>query len=282
MRVIILGSRGQLGSALQRRMPQAVGLARPECDVTQPQIWQPLLESLRPDWLINCTAYTQVDQAEAEPEQAQLLNTVVPAQLADWCQQTGCRLLHMSTDYVFGSEVLPDRPRTETDPTGPLSVYGSSKLAGEEQILQCCPDALIVRTCGLYGSATRPSFVRTMLRLGRAGKSLRVVEDQTCSPTWVDDLASGLQQLLPLAASGILHLTNTGGISWYEFARRLFEQARVTVDLQPISSAEYAAPAQRPRYSVLNTNRFADLTGHPLPTITSALTTYLSTAVDLA
>ncbi len=275
MRTVILGSNGQLGAELSRRLPEAVGLSRRELDLAQAADIEPTLARLRPECLINCAAYTQVDRAEAEPEHAFRVNAAGPARLAEFCREQGARLIHISTDFVFGGESLPDRPRIETDPAVPLSVYGASKLEGERRIQALLPDALILRTCGLYGRGGAGNFVRTMLRLAAEQKSIRVVQDQTCSPTSVSDLATALLELRQAKACGLFHVVNRGAITWYDFARLIFETSGLQVDLQPTTTAEYQAAAPRPRYSVLDPSQCEQLLGHPLPDIPTALTRFL-------
>lgn len=275
MRTVILGITGQLGTELSRRLPDAIGLSRRELDLAQTTDIRPILAPLQPECLINCAAYTQVDRAEAEPELAFRVNAEGPARLAEFCREQGTRLIHISTDFVFGGESFPDRPRVETDPAVPLSVYGASKLEGERRIQALLPDALILRTCGLYGPGGTGNFVRTMLRLASEKRTIRVVQDQTCSPTSVRDLATALLELRQAKATGLFHVVNRGGLSWYDFARLIFETAGLQADLQPITSAEFQAAAPRPRYSVLDPTRCEQLLGRPLPNIPTALTQFL-------
>lgn len=276
MSTLILGAHGQLGSELQRLLPTATGLSRAQLDFTHPQAFESLLEPYQPHVLINCAAYTHVDRAETERDLAFQLNAEAPAALARYCRNTGCRLIHVSTDFVFGGELLPDRPRRETDPAIPLSVYGASKLSGEQRILEILPEALILRTCGLYGHGGTGNFVRTMLRLARSGQPLRVVNDQTCAPTATTDFAQALIGLMNRNTGGLFHVVNRGAITWHDFARRIFELSGVSADLRPITSAEYAAPAPRPRYSVLDIGQYERLTGETLPEIEAALSRFLA------
>ncbi len=273
--ILICGSQGQLGTELLRLFPAAIGLSRVEFDVTHPESAGQILRRHQPEWIINCAAWTQVDAAETQPEAAFAVNSLGPGLLAKACREADCQLVHISTDFVFGREDLPQRPRRETDPAEPVSVYGISKLAGEHLVLAQCPNSLVVRSSGLYGSGGTGNFVRTMLKLGQAGRTLRVVNDQVCSPTSARDLAIGIRALMQQQASGLFHVANRGEISWYDWACKIFQYARIAVDVQPVSSAEYAAPAKRPAYSVLDCHKYEQLTGQPLPNLDSALQTFL-------
>jgi dTDP-4-dehydrorhamnose reductase len=189
----------------------------------------------------------------------------------------GTRLVHVSTDYVFGADATRTTPYVETDTPGPVSNYGLSKLHGEQAALAASTN-LVVRTCGLYGvwgsGGKGGNFVETMLRVAGQGKPLRVVADQRCTPTYTADLADGIAELIEQGSTGLIHLTNAGDCSWYEFAAAIFRTAGVTADLTPISSAEFGAKAQRPIYSVLGSSR-TDVTGVQLRPWQEALAAYL-------
>lgn len=273
---LILGVRGQLGTALHARMPQAIGLGRAELNVDDLDNLAHTLDEHQPQQIINCTAWNQVDLAETETAAAFHTNALVPRALARYCQQRECRLVHVSTDYVFGGNANPERGWTEDDRPIPSSVYGSSKLAGENFVLTECPAAQVIRTCGLYGFGGNGNFVTTMLKLARAGRSLKVVDDQICTPTLVEDLAVAIEALLASSEPGLFHVTNRGHSSWFEFAQQIFSLAGVQADLSPVSSAEYGAAARRPAWSVLDCSRFERVTGQTLPTLDDALSRFLS------
>ncbi|WP_013628804.1 dTDP-4-dehydrorhamnose reductase [Rubinisphaera brasiliensis] len=273
---LILGVRGQLGTALHARMPQAIGLGRAELNVDDLDNLAHTLDEHQPQQIINCTAWNQVDLAETETAAAFHTNALVPRALARYCQQRECRLVHVSTDYVFGGNANPGRGWTEDDRPIPSSVYGSSKLAGENFVLTECPAAQVIRTCGLYGFGGNGNFVTTMLKLARAGRSLKVVDDQICTPTLVEDLAVAIEALLASSEPGLFHVTNRGHSSWFEFAQQIFSLADVQADLSPVSSAEYGAAARRPAWSVLDCSRFERVTGQTLPTLDDALGRFLS------
>ena len=254
----VLGASGQLGRDLQPRLPgQAVAWTRDQADVTRPAELRAALEALRPDVVVNCAAYNFVDRAESDPAAAFAVNAGGVRDLALICRDLGCVLVHFSTDYVFGLDEARRTPWQETDPPGPLSAYGVSKLAGEYFARALCPRHVVVRTCGLYGvwgaGGKGGNFVETMLRKAAEGRPLRVVGDQVCTPTYTADLADAVVNLLGTGAYGLYHFTNTGACSWHEFAAAVFELAGVRADLTPITSREYGAPARRPAYSVLST-----------------------------
>jgi dTDP-4-dehydrorhamnose reductase len=205
--------------------------------------------------VVNCAAYNFVDRAETEPQAAFLINVHSAGELARWCGEHGRKLVHFSTDYVFGLDARRRTPWTETDAPGPVNVYGLSKLAGEFLVRSRCPGHMIIRSCGLYGGhgsgGKGTNFVETMLRLAGQGKPLRVVNDQVCTPTFTRDLARAAAALLARGETGLFHVTNAGSCSWYEFAAAILELAGLHTPLVPISTAEYGAVARRPAYSVL-------------------------------
>lgn len=257
MKIAVLGSQGQLGRDLCPRLGgEVVPLTRAEIDLGRAESIAPALESLRPDLLINCAAYNFVDRGEAEPEAAFAVNCWGVRALAAACAAVGCKLVHFSTDYVFGLDTSRGAPLTEDDPPGPVSVYGLSKLAGEYLVRAASDKNLVIRTCGLYGvwgsGGKGGNFVETMLRVAGQGKPLKVVNDQRCTPSYTVDVAEAAAALLRTGASGLFHVTSGGSCTWYEFAGEIFRQAAVKAELSPISSGEYGAAARRPAYSVLS------------------------------
>ncbi len=253
---VVFGAAGQLGSDLCSKLPgQAIPLTRAELDLTDAAAISRVLGPLRPDVVVNCAAYNFVDRAEEEPEQAFAVNALVPRRLAEVCRELGSILVHFSTDYVFGLDANRQSPYAESDAPGPLSVHGTSKLAGECFVRAIAPRHLVIRTCGLYGrrgsGGKGTNFVETMLRLAEQGKPLRVVTDQICTPSYAVDVADAVVQLLGTNPHGLYHLTNAGQCSWYEFAETIFALSGVRADLRPITSAEYGSRARRPHYSAL-------------------------------
>jgi dTDP-4-dehydrorhamnose reductase len=260
MRYAVLGAAGQLGRDLCPRLPgEVVPLSRtgtPAADLSRPESLPALFDTVRPDVVINCAAYNFVDRAESEPQEAFAVNAWGVGALARLCRQRDCLLVHYSTDYVFGLDQSRRQPWTESDAPGPVSVYGLSKLAGEYLGRMTCPRHLVIRTCGLYGvwgsGGKGGNFVETMLRLAGQGKSLRVVDDQICTPSYTVDVAETTLALLRAGRPGLYHVTNSGSCTWYELARTVFELSGIDANLTPIPSREYAAPARRPAYSVLD------------------------------
>jgi dTDP-4-dehydrorhamnose reductase len=228
--------------------------------------------------VINVAAYNLVDRAEEEPEVAYRVNALGPRNLALSCGEIGATLFHVSTDFIFGLDTDRKTPYRELDAPGPLSAYGLSKLAGEYFVRSLCPRHFVMRTCGLYGiecSRGKGNFVETMLRLGAERDSLNVVNDQRCTPSWTMDIAHAILALLETDQYGLYHATNSGSMTWYEFAAEIFGQAGITVELHPITSDQFGAAAQRPGYSVLDCQKLAEATGLKLPPWQKALAGYL-------
>jgi len=298
VRLLLLGGDGQVGHELRRSLAalgEVVtttrsgrlaedGSACETLDLAQLDSIEPLLRRVRPDHVVNATAYTAVDRAESERELAFAINAQAPERLARLCAADGIGLIHYSTDYVFDGSGT--RPYLETDPTGPISVYGQSKLAGEEGIRASGADHLILRTAWVY--ATRGhNFLRTMLRLGGEREELRVVADQHGSPTPAWLLADAAAQVLRqgLKESGVRHLVAGGQTSWHGFADAIFEEAlaRGLIARRPrveaIGTADYPTPARRPAYSVLDSGRLQSEYGLDVPHWRAALAATLDRPV---
>ena len=290
--VLLLGAGGQLGTDLRRTLPAAalVPFTRADLDITDRDAVERVLDAHAPAWVINTAAFHRVDDIELKDAQlAFAVNEVAAGHLARACARRGARLLHLSTDYVFGGgrHSEPRRPYAEDSPPFPLSVYGESKLAGERLIQEASSTHLVVRSSGLYGVAGSAgkggNFVETMLRLARKGERIKVVHDQVLAPTYTADLAEAIARLVAARPpGGIYHLTNAGACSWFEFAGRIFELCKLAPDLAPTTSAEYKAPASRPPYSVLANTRAAALGLPPLRPWPEALEDYLRAKGDFA
>jgi dTDP-4-dehydrorhamnose reductase len=264
MQYAVLGATGQLAAELSERLGNAaVSLTRTEADLTQPETLRRSLSAARPSVVFNCAAYNYVDRAEGEPSEAFAVNAFGVRQLALICRELDCVLVHFSSDYVFGLDHSRKEPYREEDAPGPESVYGLSKLAGEYFVRSLCPKHFVIRTCGLYGLGGRggkgDNFVEKLLRLAQAGKPLRVVADQICTPSYTADVAEGAIALVELGRYGLYHLTNSGSCSWYEFANAIFTSQSMRPHLSAIASAELAAPARRPGYSVLAMEAYTEL-----------------------
>ena len=262
MRFVILGANGQLGADLAPLLPGDVTrLTRAELDLSEAGACAAVLEKLHPDVVINCAAYNFVDRAETEPQAAFAVNALAVHHLARACRHLRCYFVHFSTDYVFGADVERGQPYGETEAPGPVGVYGVSKLAGEYVALAGCPEALVVRTCGLYGlhgsGGKRGNFIETMLRLAREGKPIKVVDDQRCTPSYTVDVAAATVSLIAKNATGLYHVTNSGSCSWFELAAHVFKTQNIRPELSSIESHEYPTVAVRPAYSVLALDKLA-------------------------
>ncbi|GAA2387514.1 dTDP-4-dehydrorhamnose reductase [Streptomyces coeruleofuscus] len=271
MRWLITGAGGMLGhdvvEELTRRGEDVVGLDRAALDITAPAAVDTAVCDHRPDVVVNCAAYTAVDDAESDEARALEINGDGPRLLARACAAHGARLIHVSTDYVFSGEARTT-PYPEDHPTGPRTAYGRTKLAGERAVLEELPGAsAIVRTAWLYG-VHGTDFVRTMIGLEARRDTLDVVDDQRGQPTWSADVAERIADLglrLGPDAHGVFHATNSGEATWYELAREVFSLIGADPDrVRPTSSAAFPRPAPRPAYSALAHRRWQEI-GLPLP-----------------
>ncbi len=256
--ILVVGAKGMLGRDLMEALPGDVrGVDIEDIDITSLESVRRVMLTLKPAVVINVAAYTDVDGCEANGELAMQVNGEGVAHLAMAALETGSKLVHVSTDYVFdGSKGTPYQ---EDDPTNPLSVYGESKLAGELNA-RIVPDHLIVRTQWLFGLHGK-NFVETMLQLAGEKKELAVVDDQVGSPTWTVDVSLAIRALIEKGCSGTYHATNAGHCSWNEFARAIFADAGVDVMVKPMTTGELGRPAPRPLYSVLDCGKLAHDTG---------------------
>jgi dTDP-4-dehydrorhamnose reductase len=277
VKFLITGGGGMLAQAVAPAFAQAghevIRRRHDQLDVTRPDRIDPELDRLRPQWVIHLAALTRVDDCEARVHQAFAVNAEGAGNIARAAKKFGAGIIHLSTDYVFAGD--GHRPYREEDPTGPLSVYGRSKLAGEQAVLDSGADVLMVRTSWLYG-AGGTNFVDTILRKARAGEPLEVVDDQRGSPSWTADLARALLRLFRSDARGLFHCTNRGDCTWFELAQSILEIAKLETALEPTDTESLARPAPRPRYSALDCGKFERATGVQLPEWRDALTRYLA------
>ena len=274
MKVLVTGSNGQVGYCLVQQLRQQnadfLALDRDQLDITQRQaVWQ-TVSDYRPDVIINAAAYTAVDKAESEAEQAFAINRDGAAYLAEAAQQIGAAMLHISTDYVFDGQAT--QPYTETDATAPQGVYGQSKLAGEQAVLATCSRSIILRTAWVFGEHGH-NFVKTMLRLGRERDSLGIVSDQHGAPTYAGDIAAALLHIAHHITQGkpteygIYHFSGKPYVSWYQFAEAIFQQAQQqgilanTPQLLAIATPDYPTPAKRPANSCLQLDKIQQAFG---------------------
>jgi dTDP-4-dehydrorhamnose reductase len=281
-KVIVFGRAGQLGTELVRvfreRGWSVIGYDRSEVDVTDAARVEQTVGSEMPALVANATAYNMVDVAEREPEAAYAGNALAVRNLALACRQADARLVHFSTDYVFDGRA--GRPYTEEDRPHPLGAYAVSKLAGELYAQAYLEDPLIVRTCGVFGpgglSTPRGNFVETMLRLAARNEPVRVVEDFVASPTYAPELAERTADLVERNLSGIFHAGGGAPVSWFEFARIIFEEANLKAELRATNEREHRTPARRPRYSALLNAKMEASGVRPMPPLRDAVRAYMA------
>jgi len=251
VKVLVTGAEGMLARTMMRRLSdqELLGIDLDECDITRAADVDRVVGEFGPDAIVHCAAMTAVDECESNSDQAFAVNAVGSANIAAAAYRCGARLVAISTDYVFSGEL--DRPYHEFDQTGPRSVYGASKLAGEQAVRRHCPDHIIARIAWLYGPGG-PSFLHTMCRLGReGGEALRVVDDQIGNPTSTDVVAEGVTALLATPIVGTVHLTCEGEATWCDFTREIFRLAGIGREVAPCTTAEFPRPAPRPANSRL-------------------------------
>ncbi|MBA3845211.1 MAG: dTDP-4-dehydrorhamnose reductase [Planctomycetes bacterium] len=247
---LILGGDGMLGRTLSRRWNDALALGRAQVDLTRPATISTALAAQRPRIVVNCAAMTAVDACESDRERAFAVNALGAGNLAAACAESGATLIHISTDYVFPGDL--DRPYREDDATGPRTVYGQSKLAGESAVRERCPAHLIARIAWLYGPGG-PSFVHTMAKLaGQSGAALNVVDDQRGNPTSTDAVADHLALLIGRGIHGTVHLSCEGETTWFGFAREILSWRGSKRGVQPCTTAQFPRPAPRPANSSLD------------------------------
>ena len=279
MRIAILGANGQLGRDLQTTLAahQILPLTRENFDVTHHASTREHLSDLKPDVIINTTAYHRVDDCETQPDLAYAVNVMAVLNLVRIANDLGATIMHFSTDYVFDGK--SHTPYTESSEPFPLSVYANSKLSGEYLVRTEARKYFVIRTCGLYGrSGSRGrggNFVETMLSKAKSGASIQVVRDQVLTPTSSADLARQVAVILGTQHYGLFHMTNEGACSWYDFAAAVFDIAGVSADLSPTTLDFYKAPARRPRYSVLENARLKALRLNLMLPWRDALSEYL-------
>jgi dTDP-4-dehydrorhamnose reductase len=281
VKLLVTGAAGMLGldvlRAGERAGHELVAVDLPELDITDPRAVEDAFTRVRPEAVLNCAAWTDVDGAESHREQAHAVNADGPRNLALAAAWERVPLLHVSTDYVFSGEPFVDasgapRAYVESDPTAPRSVYGETKLAGEREVLAASPRHAVVRSAWLFGIGGR-NFADTMLKLAGEREAVQVVTDQIGCPTWTGHLAPALLGLLERGVAGLMHMAGGGHVSWNGFTTEIFRQAEVSCRVEDATTEQMARPAPRPAWSVLESER-ADVL--PLPPWQDGLAGYLA------
>ena len=272
MTILVTGANGQLGRetvlALEMGRESFVGIDRDELDFSRPDQVTAAIADYSADWVINCGAYTQVDKAEEERELAFTVNRDAARAVAEGVKQSGGRLVHVSTDFIFGGE--KSSPYNESDIANPLGIYGQSKLEGENAVREVLPEAVILRTAWVYGVHGH-NFVKTILRLAAERQELRVVDDQIGSPSYTADIVNAISALMASGASGTWNFTNEGVASWYDFACEIVEVAEqnglpvIAERVLPIPTEDFPLPATRPANSVLSKKKIRGQLHPPRP-----------------
>ena len=282
MKILITGANGLLGHELASVLKDhsLILLSHSQLDISNSDSVNKEIDSHSPDIIINSAAYTQVDLCESNYDLAFASNATGPKNLAIKCKQLNIPLIHISTDYVFEGNQEKNSPLEETDKLGPKTVYGKTKLEGEKLVMENCDKYFILRTAWLYGEGK--NFVKTMIGLSKKNKELKVVNDQVGCPTYAKDLAKGIKEIIDKKSEkyGIYHVTNKGEVSWYEFAKKIFEIKKIEIKVNPCTSEEFPRPAPRPHYSVLNNQKWINAGFTPLRNYEEALKEYLETLKD--
>ena len=280
-RAVVFGRGGQLGVELvkvfSQRGYEVTGFDRAAVDVTDASLVEQTLARLDPAVVLNAAAYNQVDVAEKEPQAALAGNALAVRNLALACRQVDARLVHFSTDYVFDGKAT--RPYTEEDQTHPLGAYAVSKLAGELYAQAYLENPLIIRTSGVFGPAgvrtNRGNFVEMMLRLEKNGQPIKVVEDHVASPSYAPAIAARTADMVEKRLSGVFHIGGGTAISWFDYAKLIFETAGLHPELRPTNAREYRTQAQRPKYSALSNAKMERAGIPPMPSMPEAVASYM-------
>lgn len=283
MKVLVVGSRGMLGRDLANRLPRLANLrslsmeiiaaTHEHMDITHEANTSRFIAQIKPEVIVNCAAFTNVDACETQQSEAFAVNAAGARNIALAGQETGAKVVHVSTDYVFdGAQYVP---YTETDKPHPISIYGKSKLEGERAIQEISDNYAIVRTAWLYGH-WRKNFVTTILDLGRKNRTVSVVTDQCGCPTYTADLSYALGNIISLDLRGLYHVTNTGTCSRYEWAKKIFELTGDHVSVLPLKTADYKRAAPVPQNSSLDCTKYTTASGQRMRPWQEALEEYVS------
>ena len=276
MRVLVTGYAGQLGydtiRLLEARGIECRGVDMQDFDLTDGQAVKDYVQTYRPNAIVHCAAYTNVDRAESQPEICAAVNGMGTVNIVRAALSVGAKVVFISTDYVFPG--TGNQPWKINDAYGPRNVYGMSKVQGEDAVRSLMTRYFILRTSWVFGKNGH-NFVRTMIRLGKEKKEIRVVDDQIGSPTYTRDLARVICDMLPTEKYGIYHVRNEGFISWFQFAKMIMEKTGLPCRVLPVPSSEYPTPAKRPLNSRLDGSKLAESGFEPMPSVEDALDRYL-------
>ena len=292
MKILLAGKNGQVGWELNRSLSKlgtVFAMGREDMDLSKPETLRPVIQDIRPDIIINAAAYTAVDKAESEPDIAMTVNGIAPGMIAKEAKKIGATVIHYSTDYVFDGKATS--PYKEENPTYPLSVYGNSKLAGEQAVIQAGIPHIIFRTSWVY-SLRGSNFLITMQKLAQTRKQIKVVDDQTGAPTSAraigestahilgQGLKAGTTKSSIFSHPGVFHMSCGGETNWFGFAKIIFRLSGLSegTEVIPISTSEYPTPAARPKYSLLSNKRLKQVFHHQMPPWQDALQECLSSA----
>ncbi|MBI3593463.1 MAG: dTDP-4-dehydrorhamnose reductase [Nitrospirae bacterium] len=265
IKVLLSGSKGMLAHAFLKKKPNDWSILATdieELDIRNRVQVHKTVGDYGPNLIINCAAFTRVDDCETERELAFSINAKGAGTMAESAREIEAKLVHFSTDYIFDG--TKKSPYLEDDPPNPISVYGSSKLAGERNVRNASENHLLIRTQWLYGDGGN-HFVKTILNLAKERDSIKVVNDQFGSPTWTEDLVDATIALIHKESIGTYHVVNSGECSWYDFAREIVKEAGLSTKVIPCSTAEFPRPAKRPSYSVLSVDKTSNVLGQVIP-----------------
>jgi dTDP-4-dehydrorhamnose reductase len=277
VKVLLLGGSGQLGSEIRLRWTgdEIVAPSHQDVDLDHHSPVERAIDAARPELVVNCAAFHNVDTCETQPDRAFAINALAVDRVASLCEKRGIAFLTISTDYVFdGDSSLPYK---EDDCPRPISAYGASKLAGEQLVLRRAMKAFVVRTCGVYGvhaSKSKGTFIDRIITQARSGETPRVVSDVIASPTYAGHLAIALRSIVAGDVYGVFHACNVGPVSWYDFASAALELAGIAHPIEPISAAQWKAPARRPAFSALENAKLEQL-GVRMPLWRDGIAAYL-------